>query len=57
MGEVKNLFHFANLAKTNPEEAIAAFYAPDFADMLTGQDRQYREYYLGLSHIPGHVET
>lgn len=57
LGEVKNLFHFANLAKTNPEEAIAAFYAPDFADMLTGQDRQYREYYLGLSHIPGHVEN
>ena len=45
MGPVKNLFHFANLAKENWEEAVALFYAPDFADILVGNDSQYYTLY------------
>ncbi|MSS63508.1 DUF5717 family protein [Velocimicrobium porci] len=30
MGEIKDLFHFANLAKTNQEEAVLLFKSPEF---------------------------
>ena len=30
LGGIKNLFHFANLAKTNMEEAMQLFYSQDF---------------------------
>ena len=55
MGEIKNLFHFANLAKANPKEAVSVFYSPDFDRILDGADRQYREYYYGLSACIGNV--
>lgn len=57
LGEVKNLFHFANLAKVSPEEAVSVFYSPDFVQILNGTDRQYREYYLGLSAYPYHEQN
>lgn len=49
MGPVKNLFHFANLARENWDEAVALFYSPGFENILVGNDRQYRTLYLGLS--------
>ena len=34
MGNVKNLFHFTNLAKTNWEEAVELFYSPEFINIF-----------------------
>ena len=53
MGPIKNLFHFTNLAKTNWEEAVSLYYSNSFADILTGNDRQYRCAYRGLSTEEG----
>lgn len=52
LGNIKNLFHFTNLAKSNPEEAISLFYSKDFGRIFNGSDRQFYEYYLGLSVYP-----
>ena len=53
IGPVKNLFHFANLARSNWEEAVALFYSPEFVNILMGNDRQYYTLYMGLSSIEG----
>ncbi|MBD5519754.1 MAG: hypothetical protein HDR03_00710 [Lachnospiraceae bacterium] len=53
LGEVKNLFHFINLAKTNWSEAVSFFYSDDFVKLLTGNDAQYYTTYRGLSAIYG----
>lgn len=52
LGNIKNLFHFTNLARTNPEEAVSLFYSKDFGRIFNGSDRQFYEYYLGLSAYP-----
>lgn len=49
LGAVKNLFHFANLAKTNWNEAVSFFYSKDFIQILKGNDKQYRMAYEGLA--------
>lgn len=49
LGNIKNLFHFTNLAKTNFEEAVNLFYCKDFAQIFKGADRQYELVYRGLS--------
>ncbi|MCL2253087.1 MAG: DUF5717 family protein [Lachnospiraceae bacterium] len=49
LGIIKNLFHFANLAKTNWSEALTLFYKSAFTDLLSGSDRQYLSLYRGLS--------
>lgn len=59
LGQMKNLFHFANLAKTNWREAVRIFYAPDFEKVITGNDRQYLNAYRALRTPPEreqHVE-
>ena len=53
LGEIRNLFHFTNLARSNWEEAVALFYAPCFKKVFTGHDRQYYAAYKGLSAVPG----
>lgn len=53
LGQMKNLFHFTNLAKTNWEEAVKTFYRPDFEKILTGNDRQYRNLYRALQVMRG----
>ncbi|MDE7222406.1 MAG: hypothetical protein K2O34_01335, partial [Acetatifactor sp.] len=53
MGPVKNLFHFANLARSSWEEAVALFYSPAFVDILVGNDSQYYTLYMGLSSSEG----
>ncbi len=53
IGAIKNLFHFANLAKSSWQEAVKLFYLPEFSRILTGSDAQYRESYRGLSVYPG----
>ena len=57
LGNVKNLFHFANLAKSNPQEAVTLFYSPDFSKIFTGSDKQYYTYYRALSAIPGNEQN
>ena len=49
LGSIRNLFHFANLAKTNWEEAVALFYSQKFKQIFKGVDRQYYSIYRGLS--------
>ncbi len=57
VGPIKNLFHFANLAKSNWQEALKLFYSPEFAGVFTGSDAQYYESYLGLSVYPGQEQN
>ncbi len=49
LGDIKNLFHFANLAKTDWEEAVKLFYSRDFISIFKGNDAQYESLYRGLS--------
>lgn len=48
LGNIRNLFHFANLARTNWEEAVSLFYSKDFKSIFHGADRQYYGIYKGL---------
>ncbi len=53
LGNIKNLFHFANLAKTNWDEAVKLFYRPEFANVFNGTDKQFLTVYRGLSNVYG----
>lgn len=53
MGDIRNLFHFVNLAKTNWDEALKLFYNPDFSKILTGSDAKFRDLYKALSGVNG----
>lgn len=57
LGSIKNLFHFANLAKVNPGEAVSLFYSPEFSKVFTGNDRQYYNLYQGLKVYPGNAQN
>ena len=49
LGSIRNLFHFANLAKASFEEAVNLFYSKEFLQVFKGADRQYYTIYRGLS--------
>lgn len=49
LGEIRNLFHFTNLARTNWEEAYKLYFSPGFKNILKNADREYTEVYRGLS--------
>ena len=34
LGEIKNLFHFTNLARTNWQEAMKLYFSPSFGEIL-----------------------
>lgn len=53
LGAMKNLFHFANLAKSNWAEAVQLFYHPGFEAVFEGSDRKYKDLYRGLSRYYG----
>jgi len=57
IGAIKNLFHFANLAKSNWQEALKVFYSPRFPRILAGSDAQYADVYRGLSVYPGQEQN
>ncbi len=57
MGNIRNLFHFANLAKTNWEEAVQLYYSQNFVEILEGNDSQYISIYRGLSTRPGNQQN
>ncbi len=48
LGSIKNLFHFANLARTNWDGAVNLFYSEEFKAVFDGPDRQYYQVYRGL---------
>ncbi len=56
VGPVKNLFHFANLAKSNWQEAVKLFYSDSFAKVLRNGDEQVYLTYLGLSSKAGNEQ-
>ncbi len=49
LGSIKNLFHFANLARTNWEEAVGLFYSREFERVFGGVDKKYYSIYRGLA--------
>lgn len=53
LGEMKNLFHFTNLAKSSWAEAVRLFYHPDFEKIFDHNDRKYKTLYRGLSRQYG----
>ena len=53
LGEIRNLFHFANLARENWEEAVKLFYSKEFAMLFYGHDRRYYDLYRGLATRDG----
>lgn len=57
IGTIKNLFHFANLAKSNWQEAVKMFYSPLFACIFTGSDAKVYDSYRGLSACPGNEQN
>lgn len=57
VGDIRNLFHFANLARTNFNAAVRLFYDPRFALIFEGNDAQYAELYKGLSVMPGNAQN
>uniref|UniRef100_UPI004055D5C7 DUF5717 family protein n=1 Tax=Acetatifactor sp. TaxID=1872090 RepID=UPI004055D5C7 len=57
IGTIKNLFHFANLAKSNWQEAVNLFYSPSFACVFTGSDAKVYDCYRGLSVNPGNEQN
>lgn len=57
IGGIKNLFHFANLAKSNWREALGLFYAPEFERIFEVGDRLYFDCYRGLSANPGNEQN
>lgn len=57
IGRIKNLFHFANLAKNDWQEAVKLFYSPAFSGALEGSEAQYAEDYRALSVYPGQEQN
>jgi hypothetical protein len=57
VGPVKNLFHFANLAKSSWNEAVKLFYSDNFKDIFTGNDAGYLDSYRALSANPGNEQN
>ena len=48
-GEIRNLFHFANLARTDWDEAKKIFYSGDLERILAGNDDRFLPVYRVLS--------
>lgn len=48
LGNIKNLFHFTNLARTSWKEAVDLFASDDFENILSGAERQHRGVYHAL---------
>lgn len=53
IGDIRNLFHFTNLAKSEWQEAVKLFYSEEFEQVFSGSDRQYYNAYKGLAEVYG----
>ena len=57
LGSVRNLFHFANQAQANWDEAVELFYSPQFSMVFEGNDRIQRDKYRGFSQKAGNHQA
>lgn len=57
IGPIKNLFHFANLAKSNWQEALKIFNSAGFIHTLRGNDAQFCDSCRGLSAFAGNEQN
>lgn len=57
VGDIKNLFHFANLAKSNWQEALKLFYSKEFYRVFVGSDEKQYDCYRALSGNPGNEQN
>lgn len=57
LGNIRNLFHFTNLAQTNWEEAVALFYSRNFASILQKSDKNAYLAYVGQSRYEGNEQN
>lgn len=57
LGQIRNLFHFTNLAKSSWQEAVQLFYSPGFIRLLSGNDARYAVCYKGLSAYRGQEQN
>lgn len=58
LGNIRNMFHFANLAKSKWEEAVRIFYSKEFGRIFSGgNEKQYYSLYRGLSAVPGNEQN
>ena len=53
MGEVRDLFHFTNLARASWQEAVRLFYHPDFVRIFDREGEAMRSLYRGFSADEG----
>lgn len=49
LGEIKNVFHFTNLARANWQEALKLYFSPKFEEVLKNADNRTKDIYRGLS--------
>ena len=57
IGPIRNLFHFANLAKGNWKEAVRLFYDPEFLRLFQGNDAHFYDSYRILSAYEGNEQN
>lgn len=57
IGTVRNIFHFANQAQTNWEEAVELYYSPAFVQVFGGNDRIHYDKFRGYSNLPGDAQS
>lgn len=57
LGPVRNLFHFANLARTNWKEAVDIFYQNGFASVFTAEEEKEKTLWRGLSARKGNMQN
>ena len=57
LGGIRNLFHFANLAKSNWDEALNLFYKKEFVSVFAGVERKYLDAYKSLSKYDGNEQN
>ncbi|SFC60311.1 DUF5717 family protein [Butyrivibrio sp. YAB3001] len=57
LGDIRNLFHFANLAKTDWKEAVDLFYSREFISAFSGKEDSFESLYRGLSEVPGNEQN
>lgn len=57
LGNIRNLFHFTNLAQTNWEEAVALFYSRNFVSILQKNDRNAYLSYVGQARYDGNEQN
>lgn len=57
IGLIKNMFHFADLAQADWEEAVRLFYSHDFSEILHKKDKNICMSYTGLSRFAGNEQN